>query len=204
MKIFCIGLPRTGTTTFHHMMKTLGYKSISNVHNIKSAKEAFEYAKNSRFNAFSDNPWPTYWKELAEEFKNTKFINLTRDAKKWRYSFLKMVSHTTKSPIDIKNQAAWRIGAVKEFINDPNGELFIQRNEEVSSYFKNRQNFIELDWTKHGYIELTKFLEIPIVNKNTLNVSMFKSINTKGLKAISENLSDDDQKKLWDLIGELK
>lgn len=47
------------------------------------------YARDSKYNAFSDNPWPMLYKELDASFPNAKFILFVRNADKWSASVTK-------------------------------------------------------------------------------------------------------------------
>lgn len=47
------------------------------------------FARNDKYGAFGDNPWPVMYKELDENFPDAKFILFTRDADKWLTSVKK-------------------------------------------------------------------------------------------------------------------
>jgi hypothetical protein len=93
--IFCIGDSRTGTTSFHEHAEQLGLASVHYYEHIfrptngnrPSAKEEREavlaFVRDSGFNCFSDYPTRTYFKELAQEFPNARFVNTVRSLDAW-------------------------------------------------------------------------------------------------------------------------
>ena len=56
-KIFCIGFSKTGTSSIHHALDILGYRSLHwpRAH-IDPKKGWIHYFKKSKFDAFSDAP----------------------------------------------------------------------------------------------------------------------------------------------------
>ena len=93
MKVFGIGLNKTGTTSLGKALEILGYKkhiscnweltklwSENNLNPI--LKEAEKY------NNFEDWPWPLVYKELFKKFENAKFILTIRDTPEDWYSSL--------------------------------------------------------------------------------------------------------------------
>jgi len=49
----------------------------------KYADNLVDFIKKSEFNAFSDNPYPLFYKRLAKEFPDAKFILFCRSSEKW-------------------------------------------------------------------------------------------------------------------------
>lgn len=112
MYVFNISYHRNATTSFHNYIEKMGYKSMHNVsatlnhvagvtNNILITEDWLEpmytadefvekytdslinFIKNSEFRAFSDNPYPLFYKQLAKEFPDAKFILFRRDSDKW-------------------------------------------------------------------------------------------------------------------------
>jgi hypothetical protein len=149
--VFCIGLPKTGTTSLHHALKILGYRSIHwpRAH-LKPRKGWINYFKKSGFDAFSDAPINDrgFYEELEKEFPDAKFILTIRKpeslAKSWdnyfKYSPWKIETQEDKEKI-IQN------------IKD--------HNKEVKEYFKNKSSkLLIFDILKgDGWEKLCSFLD---------------------------------------------
>jgi hypothetical protein len=79
-KIFGIGLNKTGTTSLHFALNSIGVRSF---HYTTDLKEKFQNNLEAglpllsgldEFNAFSDNPIPEYFKLLDEQYPGSLFI----------------------------------------------------------------------------------------------------------------------------------
>ncbi len=84
-KIFCLGLPRTGTTSLHLALVMLGIPSIHRP--IGMAYEMFQGRVSPSFlnnyDAFSDLPIPSYHRELKLKYPDALFILTERDEQEW-------------------------------------------------------------------------------------------------------------------------
>lgn len=84
MKIFCIGLTKTGTTSFHSLATTLGYKTQG--YSKQLLREYLELGgigpKIERAieqnDAFEDWPWPFLYRYLLERFQHDSAFVLTK------------------------------------------------------------------------------------------------------------------------------
>jgi hypothetical protein len=75
VKIFGIGLGKTGTTSLHFALEELGFRSIhcySHVHNALSEESG-------DFDAFIDYPIWCFYKRLDRQYPGSKFILTVRD-----------------------------------------------------------------------------------------------------------------------------
>lgn len=91
-KIVCIGLGKTGTTTFAKAMKILGYRHKSHGH-------VFAFANRyklpmlwtvSRYDSFDDFPWPYLATLIRQHYSRSKFFLTTRlDTDTWLHSLKK-------------------------------------------------------------------------------------------------------------------
>ena len=84
MKIFGIGLSRTGTSTLNATLNELGFHSIhfpSIEENIKSAN--YDLAHLEPFDALTDTPVAPIFKELDEHYPGSRFILTIRDKRDW-------------------------------------------------------------------------------------------------------------------------
>ncbi|MEN1727640.1 MAG: sulfotransferase family protein [Pseudomonadota bacterium] len=78
MKVFGIGLPRTGTTSLSHVLNTLGFKAWHGWH----AVEVPDHVE-----AGSDTPFWYVFPKLVKQYPGARFIYPTRPAQEWVDSF---------------------------------------------------------------------------------------------------------------------
>jgi hypothetical protein len=155
-KVFCIGDVKTGTSTLAKALSILGYRSIQMVQ-VKKPKEGWiHYVKNCNYDAFSD--WPMrkagFYKELNEEFPNSKFILTLRETKSWSKSF---ENYFKASP--------WEINKPQDI--EQRIKNYERRNKEILEYFKDKPSrLLIVELVKgDGWTELCKFLDKPIPDK---------------------------------------
>jgi len=157
MKIFCIGLPRTGTTTLSIELTKMGYKTCHCVFDPKQYRIA---------DAFADTPIFADYKKLDQEFPNSKFIYLERDIDSWLESFTRIYSkfiNNLRQPTT-KEQKSTRISYRKIFGGihmEPTKlrEAFIRHYIEVNGYFDGRDDFLSINIANpYGRRKLAAFL----------------------------------------------
>ncbi len=155
-RVFCIGYPKTATSSLDEALSILGYR---NAHWLRAAMMPrggwVEYIRKSPFDAFSDSPMDRIglFKELDKAFPGSKFILTFRDneslLRSWNY-------YMSVSP--------W------SFDGEEGNKRLIKMYEEhlksVKEYFKDRPNdFMVLDiFGGDGWDKLCKFLNKPIPN----------------------------------------
>ena len=93
-KIFCIGLPKTGTTSLEYFLENYneqGFKIYANAYNsclmnyFKKGKydfSAFDCEVQS-VNVFSEMPAAIFWKNFYDQYPDAKFIYTTRKKEDW-------------------------------------------------------------------------------------------------------------------------
>lgn len=90
MKIFGIGMFKTGTKSLGEALSILGYRTNANFwaavdNNWYPSEEEYSdslleiYERATEYDAFCDAPWMFVYKELDKEFPHSKFILTTRD-----------------------------------------------------------------------------------------------------------------------------
>ena len=159
-KIFCIGGPKTGTTSLIKALKILGYKAV---HIFqwptwkKYGGEAYiEILKKSGYDAFAD--WPLgeedLYKKIDKAIPNSKFILTVREVKALE-----------KSYSNFYKNSPWGY-SILPYMSEQM-EFQEKRNKEVIDYFKDRNSqFLVMNITKgDGWEKLCKFLNKPIPNK---------------------------------------
>ncbi|MBK1631361.1 hypothetical protein CKO31_11540 [Thiohalocapsa halophila] len=93
MKIFCIGLSKTGTTSLTEALRILGFDAV----HWYATKHAFRYTADGgididwdffeRHDAFADTPIARIYPQLDERYPDAKFILTVRDIDAWLESF---------------------------------------------------------------------------------------------------------------------
>jgi hypothetical protein len=177
-KVFGIGLNKTGTSTLGTMLERLGYSLKENSlelglyyrlnTNQNKIKEVLE-----KYDAFEDMPWPLMYKELDNLYPNAKFILTTREnVDKWlRSQIWQSIVHN--DTLGKRHVALCNIVYYKSKTPVNNEELwknkYIEWNESVREYFKDKDNFIELCWENgDGWEKLCNFLDIPIPKDSSM------------------------------------
>jgi hypothetical protein len=170
MKVFGIGLNKTGTTTLGECGKVLGYrvKSCDRVlledvilrRDFIPIKEVI-----CEYDLFEDWPWPLVFRELDQLFPGSKFILTTRLEEESWLSSLKLHSMKTRPKGHCRKLAYG--------YNYPNRheqahlEFYRRHNSNVRAYFKGRdKDFLEVCWERgHEWTELCDFLgkDIPVI-----------------------------------------
>lgn len=74
MKIFGIGMSRTGTTSLTNALKILGYSCIHYPHTLDEIK---------KYDAATDAPVALAFKELDQQYPGSKFVLTLRDSTSW-------------------------------------------------------------------------------------------------------------------------
>ncbi|MBL4806153.1 MAG: hypothetical protein JKY31_02570 [Rhodobacteraceae bacterium] len=160
-KIFVLGDSRTGTTTLHKFLKLTGISSIhyffkqsgvsdpAHLDFDKNWQKLRAFIDKPTYNAFSDYPLRTFYKEIFAAYPNATYILSTRkDVETWRRS---MISFFGKFGIDINI--------------DELTKAYRTINQNIRDLAdKHKVRFIEIciddDSEKNGHI-LSDFLGLP-------------------------------------------
>lgn len=109
MKIFGIGLSKTGTTSLAHALELLGYKTRDYpglVHYSPGDLTSIDASLLDAHDALTDTPIPSFFRELDAEYPDAKFILTIRDAQGWLKSCKKQF---TQKLADKQNEAHNRL-----------------------------------------------------------------------------------------------
>ncbi|MCF8260968.1 MAG: hypothetical protein K9J12_09355 [Melioribacteraceae bacterium] len=170
IKIFGIGLNKTGTTTLSECGKILGLRCTGvNRRLLKDYVLSNNFdrinQKVSEFDLFEDWPWPLIYKEIDKLYPGSKFILTVRKSEEAWLKSLKKHSLKTDPSLHCRKLAygfSYPHRHKTEHLN-----FYRKHNTDVRNYFRNRKNdFIELCWENgDGFAELCDFLgfEIPSV-----------------------------------------
>ncbi|MGE6436279.1 sulfotransferase family protein [Shewanella baltica] len=161
LKVFIIGLPRTGTTSVSVALLEQGLK----VAHMAFTKQAFMLA-----DAISDVPCFSDYRQLDGLFPQAKFVYLERDMVKWVPS-MQMLLGKMLPHLEAKSgrfhpimKRSFRHTFAIDKVADPADETHLiacyQRHQnEVLAYFHGREDFISLDISHAGSLSrLLQFL----------------------------------------------
>lgn len=185
-KVFCIGFPKTGTTSLEHALKDLGYRLgdqlqgelLLEAYAARNFKTIVEFCLTA--DAFQDAPFcfPFTYIALDQSFPNAKFILSVRDdADQWYRSLVRFHGNLfADGRIPVKEdliRATYRYPgfvweAVRLVWNTPEDDIYHKptlvsyyerHNADVRDYFRRESNFLEINLSdKAAYERLCKFL----------------------------------------------
>ncbi|PWD97754.1 sulfotransferase [Marinilabilia rubra] len=167
-KIFCISMQRSGTTSVgeffrHFKYNVAGYDiSLKNKWtkswldgNYKQIFKSKDFLKNQ---VFEDDPWwcPEFYKVLYHEFKNAKFILLTRPPEDW---FKSMINHSGGKTLGNTEIHCKIYRREKDFVNiaqkfDRHDTTY---NDNLLDLKQNKELYLE-HYTRHNH-EVISFFE---------------------------------------------
>ena len=179
MKIFVLGLPKTGTTTLGLCLTKLGYKKagynidfinavadfLSNNEIDDKKLEAIIKSEVDKYEVFEDWPYPLLTERLFTMYPDSFFIlSKRKDEKVWLNSLQK---HTKRN----NSQKSKRLRSIfygndDPFLNGLHYELFyLNHNSSIVNKFKNNNKFLEICFeTGDGWQQICEFLQKDIPN----------------------------------------
>lgn len=195
MKIFCVGLPKTGTTSLEACLIELGYKVapynldfINSIADIMSSNKVEDdqldrIIKNEidNYDAFQDWPYPLLVQSLYTLYPDSHFIlTIRKDEKVWLKSLQK---HTKRN----SSEKSRRLRSIFYGNDDPflNGILYekfyLKHNKNIINKFNNDKRFLAVCFeTGDGWQQICEFLNKEIPNKPLPHVN-----NTASKKGIN-------------------
>ena len=168
MKVFGVGLNKTGTSTFGKCMEVLGYTHVSYRSDLLQQYLIGRIdpiiVETKRFDSFEDWPWPLLYERLYEEYKDqARYVLTVRiSADVWLKSLKK---HCLNTDPDRPMRAPiygykYPHGYEREHM------IFYERhNSNVRKFFSTKAShlFTEICWEKgDGWPQLCSFLNVPI------------------------------------------
>jgi hypothetical protein len=159
-KVFCIGFHKTGTSSLGLLLRKLGYATQGSyktrdrylIAGLARGDLQGIYSVAERSEAFHDNPWPIFYRELDIRFPGSRFILTLRDCASWIRS---AVNHFGKQADPISPMRQMIYGAPTPVGNeDRYVARFQQHNDEVQAYFKGReQDLLAIDLNERDALE---------------------------------------------------
>lgn len=161
MKLFCLGLHKTGTSSLKIALENEGFR-VADFFGVKDPDIGRTGLQDAlamvpEYDAFQDDPWHIYYREFHRKVPDARFVLLTRDSGKWYNSCLRHFGGKTN---EVRKLV---YGADK---SDPTGnrEHWICCKEEherkVREYFSAYPDiFLEMDVTQgDGWDKLGPFI----------------------------------------------
>ena len=165
MKVFGIGLNKTGTKTLGQCMSVLGFKNksydldllqdfaIGDFNRIMKVSEIFD--------SFEDWPWPLLYQEFDKKYPDALFILTTRtDSTTWFNSLCKHAERT--GPTQARKIV---YGYLMPMENpDYHMSFYSRYNDDVENYFLKRpEKLLKVCWEQgDGWNKLCSFLDLPL------------------------------------------
>lgn len=166
MKVFCIGLSKTGTTSCGAALRMLGFRHFRDV-NLMPGVAAGRLDRvqeiSHRYEAFDDLPWPMIYRQLAAWHPDARFILTVRDEDSW---FCSLCRHARGKGATGIRQAAY--GAEWPHENEAHyRDLYRRHNDEVRTFFVDEPDRLLIaSWPAgDGWPELCAFLDNPQPDK---------------------------------------
>jgi hypothetical protein len=166
-KVFCIGLGRTGTTTFGKCMRSLGFRHLgweggddglrADLGLLALVDYPAFIGYIDKFDSVDDYPVPKLYKKLAKTYPDARFVLTTRlSADKWVDS---IISEFNRKPFN-GGEDLWYEGA----LNATQRREILKNHYQahlasVRAFFSGNANYLEVCWEAgHGWAELCGFL----------------------------------------------
>jgi len=167
MKIFGIGLEKTGTSTLGRSLEILGFDKRKGFD--FEALEAYKqghmdevYAVAEEHDNFEHYPWALMYKELYERYPDAKFILTTRtSAFRW---FNSLCHHARRTGPDDARQLVYG-HAMPNLFETEDLAYYDDHVKNVHQFFNDRDSsrLLEVCWAKDdGWQQLCTFLNCPI------------------------------------------
>ena len=153
MRLFGIGLNKTGTTSLTHALRQLGFEAI-HMGGINARLKSFRRGRMAAFEdqkCFLDGDLYLYWRELRSAYPDAKFILTTRDREDWINSRIVHVLHNR-----LFGQSRWLDVDSRDWI-----DLWDAHHAAVRSAFPGDSCLLEFDVCGgDGWPKLCKFLDV--------------------------------------------
>jgi len=168
MKVFGIGLNKTGTSSLGRALKKIGFSRhvgchLESLKNLKNGNLNPIFDLVDKNNCFEDWPWPLMYRELYEKYQDAKFILTTRKTPDiWYESLCKHA--TRKGPTEHRKLAYGH--SMPHDYKEHHIQFYLDHNEEVIEFFENNDpdKLLVVSWENgDGWEEICDFLgkEIP-------------------------------------------
>jgi hypothetical protein len=198
MKVFGIGLNKTGTKTLGHCLKALGYNhksfDYSLLRQVKERNFDLLIKEVNLHDSFEDWPYPLCISRLDEEFSGSKFILTYRSSPEIWINSLEAHSLTTDPEKGMISRILAYGYPFPHCDRDYFIKFYLNHINQVRVYFQHRsEDYIEICWENgDGYDKICRFLGKPIpslavphLNKSTYVQNQNYNSNLSILRALN-------------------
>ncbi|MEX1136278.1 MAG: sulfotransferase [Balneolales bacterium] len=172
MKVFCIGLNKTGTTTLGECLRILGYKHTSFSQTLLEGVALGNSDKvieiTNLHDSFADWPYPLIYKQLDCIYNGSRFILSRRKTPEtW---FNSLASHSLRTDPFVGSRTRSLVYGYPYPQLNPIAHLafYNKHLNDARSYFRNRpQDILELCWDEgSGWKDICSFLSLPVPHQD--------------------------------------
>lgn len=181
MRVFGIGLNKTGTSSLGKALEILGFRKhkgcdweLTRQWSENEISRILEVANEN--NNFEDWPWPLVYKEVFTKFPDSKFILTLRDSPdSWYKSLCKHALRT--GPTEFRKRIYGYY--MPHDFRDEHIQFYNEHKKQVISFFNEHapENLLVISFSDGGnWNKLCKFLDVeipkkrfPVVNKSNNN-----------------------------------
>lgn len=168
MKVFGIGMQRTGTTSLVQALNVLGIRTR------QFPTELFrdlDHPVIREFDGFADNPIPLIYRELDSRYPGSRFIHTIRDEGEWlesvRWLFTdgaRKFDWNHETHRDVIRDMHLRLYGTTTFDEATFLEAYRAHDRDVRAHFASRPgDLLTIDLTRgDGFDELCPFLDSPM------------------------------------------
>jgi len=165
MKVFGIGMNKTGTKTLGSCFTVLGLRNRSYAADLLLSYSTGDFSAifevSDRFDSFEDWPWPLLYKEFDARYPEALFIlTLRKDPETWFESLCKHADRT--GPTDARKIVYGH--AMPRDYKEEHLRIYNRHNKEVEDYFRGRPHkLLKICWEDgDGWPEICAFLGLPV------------------------------------------
>lgn len=164
-KVFCVGMPKTGTSTLADALTLLGFRHQTGpveqlLRSYRRGHIGELLQRLDELDSVDDLPWCFMYRELDEAFPDARFIlTRRRDVDVW---FRSLCDHHDRTGKRAARKLAYGYRSPRDN-PEHHKQLYESHNVAVREYFRGRKNFIELCWEDgDGWAELCNFVSMEI------------------------------------------
>lgn len=163
MKIFCLGLSKTGTNSLTSALNILGFRAVHwhytrNVFDYHGDGIKIYYDKFIYYDAFADTPIARIYPELDKRFPGSRFILTIRDISKWAESYRNQFENGVSDEFEARLHLD--LYGTDSYDHDLCTTAFDKHTRNVKKYFEGREkDLLIINVTEgDGWEKLCKFL----------------------------------------------
>jgi hypothetical protein len=181
MKIFGLGLSRTGTTSLTKGLQILGYNALHfpGIFSYKSGQLLPNFLISDQYDALTDTPVVRFYKELDTHYPDSKFIITIREKEAWlescrKYFYPGRFSKDSMPLSFLSSEVIYQlhmdIYGANEFKYEIFSKAYDRHYADVTAYFKGREDDLLVldicDKTPDSWQKICTFLNKSVPNKS--------------------------------------